>query len=129
MSLNKTVLKLNAIFLMLIGALQMIFELLSHFMGIGPLANRFLQSPYTIGFFEAHGLAVLMGILLWRAAANPQKFWHQLAVIIHILLGGANLLFWKSFIQLDFVTPGIVATLFHGVFIVTEAYCAWRTEW
>lgn len=129
MSLNKTVLKLNALFLMLIGSLQIIFELLSHFMGAGPLADRFLESPYTLGFFEAHGLAVLMGILLWRAAANPQKFWHQLAVIIHILLGGANLLFWNSFIQLDFVAPGIVATVFHGIFVVLEAYCAWRTEW
>lgn len=129
MSLNKTVLKLNAIFLMLIGSLQMTFELLSHFKGAGPLADRFMGSPYTLGFFEAHGLAVLMGILLWRAVANPQKFWHQLAVVIHILLGGANLLFWDSFIQLDFVVPGIVATVLHGIFIVAEAYCAWRTEW
>ena len=129
MVLNKTVLKLNAIFLMLIGSLQMIFELLSHFLGAGPLTHRFLASPYTLGFFEAHGLAVLMGILLWRAAANPQKFSHQFAVIIHILLGGANLLFWNSFIQLDFVAPGIVATVFHGIFVVMEAYCAWRTEW
>lgn len=129
MSLNKTVLKLNALFLMLIGSLQIIFELLSHFMGAGPLADRFLASPYTLGFFEAHGLAVLMGLLLWRASANPQKFWHELAVIIHILLGGANLLFWNSFIQLDFVAPGVVATVFHGIFVVMEAYCAWRTEW
>jgi len=129
MSLNKTVLKLNALFLILIGCLQIIFELLSHFMGAGPLDDRFLASPYTLGFFEAHGLAVLMGILLWRASANPQRFWHQLAVVIHILLGGANLLFWNSFIQLDFVMPGIIATVFHGIFIVMEAYCAWRTEW
>ena len=129
MYLNKTVLKLNAFFLMLIGSLQIIFELLSHFIGAGPLADRFLASPYTLGFFEAHGLAVLMGILLWRAAANPQRFWHQLAVVIHVLLGGANLLFWNSFIQLDFVTPGIIATVFHGIFVVMEAYCAWRTKW
>jgi hypothetical protein len=129
MSLNKTVLKLNALFLILIGSLQIMFELLSHFMGTGPLADRFLASPYTLGFFEAHGLAVLMGILLWRASANPQRFWHQLAVVIHVLLGGANLLFWNSFVQLDFVTPGIIATVFHGIFIVVQAYCVWRTEW
>jgi hypothetical protein len=126
MLLNKTVLKLNAAFLILIGSLQMIFELLSHFGGIGPLANRFTQSPFTIGFFEAHGLAALIGLLLWRASANPEKFWHQFAIVIHILLGGANLLFWNSFVQLDFVLPGIVATVFHGVFIFGEAYCAWR---
>jgi hypothetical protein len=128
-SLNKTVLKLNAVFLMLIGSLQMIFELLSHFRGVGPLTDRFSASPYTIGFFEAHGLAVLMGILLWRSAANPQNFWHSLAVAIHILLGGANLLFWNSFVQMDFVLPGIIATIFHGIFLAAESYCAWRTEW
>ena len=126
MILNKIVLKLNAAFLMLIGSLQMLFESLSHFRGIGPMADRFMGSPFTIGFFEAHGLAVLMGILLWRASAHPEKFWHQLAVVVHLLLGGANLLFWSSFVQLDFVLPGIVATVFHGIFISSEAYCASR---
>ena len=128
MSINKTILRFNAVFLMLIGSLQVTFELLSHFKGVGPLANRFVGSPYTIGFFEAHGLAVLMGVLLWRASADPQKFWHSFAVVIHVFLGCANLLFWNSFVQLDFVLPGIVATIFHGVFIVSESYCAWRKE-
>jgi hypothetical protein len=123
---TRPVLKLNAAFLTLIGSLQMVFELLSHFGGLGPLSDRFIESPYTIGFFEAHGLAVLMGLLLWRASAHPEKFWYQFAVVVHILLGGANLLFWNSFVQLDIVLPGIVATVFHGVFIFLEAYCAWR---
>jgi len=125
-SLNKSVLRFNALFLILIGSLQMLFELLSHFAGIGPLADRFNASPYTIGFFEAHGLAILMGILLWRASAEPQKFWHGFAVVVHVLLGGANLLFWDSFVQLNVGMPGSVATIVHGVFIVSESYCAWR---
>lgn len=125
--MNKKILRFNAIFLVLIGSLQMLFELLSYFLGTGPLAERLMGSPFTIGFFEAHGLAVLMGILLWRASNAPQKFWHVFAVIIHVLLGGANLIFWNSFIQMDFVLPGIVATVFHGIFIVMEAYCAWST--
>lgn len=126
MILNKTVLKLNAGFLVLIGSLQMIFKSLSHFVGAGPLVDRFTASPYTIGFFEAHGLAVLMGILLWRASQSPEKFWHQFAGVIHLLLGGANLLFWNSFVQLDFVLPGILATIFHGLFILLETHCARR---
>jgi len=79
------VLKLNGAFLILIGSLQMVFESLSHFAGLGPLSDRFMGSPYTIGFFEAHGLAVLMGLLLWRASADPEKFWHQFAIVVHIL--------------------------------------------
>jgi hypothetical protein len=126
MTLNKTILKFNAVFLVVIGSVQLTFESLSHFTGAGPLADRFSASPYTIGFFEAHGLAVLMGILLWRASQHPEISWHQLAVVIHILLGGANLLFWDSFVQLDFVLPGIVATIFHGFFIFSEAYFARR---
>jgi len=125
--MNKKILRFNAIFLVLIGSLQMLFELLSYFLGVGPLAERLIGSPYTIGFFEAHGLAVLMGILLWRASNAPQKFWHVFAVVVHVLLGGANLLFWNSFVQMDFVLPGIAATVFHGIFIVLESYCAWRT--
>ena len=125
MPFPQKVLRFNAIFLIGIGSLQMVFELLSHFGGTGPLTERFFASPYTIGFFEAHGLAVLMGVLLWRASAEPQKFWHGFAAITHILLGGANLLFWDSFVQLDFALPGMIATVFHALFIGLEAYCAW----
>lgn len=126
--MNKTVLRLNAAFLVLIGSLQMLFELLSHFKGAGPLGERFLASPYTLGFFEAHGLAVLLGFLLWRASADPQRFWHLLAVVVHLFLGGANLFFWDSFVQLDFVLPGILATIFHGIFLILESYCAWQSQ-
>jgi hypothetical protein len=123
------VLRANALFLVLIGSLQIVFELLSHFGGIGPLAERFNGSAYTIGFLEAHGLAVMMGVLLWRAASEPKRvFWHRFAIVVHLFLGGANLLFWKSFVQLNFIVPGIVSTVFHLLFIIAEAYCTRPTQ-
>jgi hypothetical protein len=121
--MRQTILRLNGTFLLVVGLAQAIFELLSHFLGLGPLGTRFVDSAYTIGFFEAHGLAVLIGLLLLRAAVvRPDRFWHAFAVVVHLLLGGANLLFWSSFVELDFVGPGLVATVFDGIFLVAESY-------
>jgi hypothetical protein len=106
----------------------MLFEVLSHFAGIGPLADRFLNSPYTIGFFEAHGLAIFVGLLLIKFSSKTKPFWNWLAVAIHAFLGGANLLFWGSFVQLDFVLPGIIATSFHILFLFFQLYFALKAE-
>ena len=111
----------NGAFLALVGGAQMIFELLSHFRGIGPLGRIFAGSSYTIGFFEAHGLAFLIGLLLIGLAASGQKrYWHIFATCVHLLLGGANLLFWSSFAAWGLVPMGAIATAFHGLFLVAQ---------
>jgi hypothetical protein len=118
------ILRVNAVFLLVVGFAQAVLELLSHFRGVGPLAERFVDSPYTIGFFEAHGLAALIGLMMFHASlGRPKRSWHLYAMGVHLLLGGANLLFWDSFVRLDFVAPGIVATVFHGAFILAQAGC------
>jgi hypothetical protein len=115
------ILKADGAFLALVGGAQMIFELLSHFRGVGPLGQIFTASHYTLGFFEAHGFALLIGLLLiFVASADPKRFWHTFAVCVHMLLGGANLLFWSSFVALRLVPMGIVATVFHGLFILAN---------
>ena len=124
MRTRKNVLRLNAVFLLLVSLAQATSELLSYFLGVGPLAGKFTSSPYTIGFFEAHSLATLIGLILFKASlGEPERFWHIFAVSVHLLLGGANILFWDSFVTLDFVGPGIVATFFHGIFVVTHTGC------
>jgi hypothetical protein len=47
-----------------------------------------------IGFIEAHGLALIIGVPLWQAA--PLRIWHLTAAAVHLLLGTANLVFWPS---------------------------------
>ena len=122
--LRRTVLNFNGGFLTLVGGAQIVFELLSHFIGIGPWGNIFAHSPYTIGFVEAHGLALLIGLLLIRVAApNPQPHWHLFAIGVHLLLGGANLLFWDSFVQFGLVAPAFIATVLHGVFLIAQGHC------
>ena len=110
-------------FLALVGGTQVIFELLSHFFGVGPWGRIFAGSHYTIGFLEAHGLAFLIGLLLIGVAASDQKrYWHGFAACIHLLLGGANLLFWSSFVYWGLVPMGAIATVFHGLFLVAQLF-------
>lgn len=98
-------------------------ETLGHFLGTGPLAST-VESPHTIGGFEAHGLAALIGVLLVRAADHPERrLWHVVGLSTHLFLGGANLLFWNSFVFQDLVPVGIVTTALHGVFVVAHGAC------
>ena len=50
----------------------------------------------TLGFVEAHGLAMLLAVVLLGAATAPSPADHLLATAVHMLLGGANLLFWDD---------------------------------
>lgn len=128
MNWRQLILRLDGGFLGFVGLAQMLFEVLSHYFGIGPLAERFLNSPYTIGFFEAHGLAVFVGLLLIKFSSKPERFWNWIAVAIHVFLGGANLLFWESFVQLDFILPGIIATTIHILFLFFQLYFALKVQ-
>jgi hypothetical protein len=124
---RKTLMRANGAFLALVGGTQVIFELLSHFFGVGPWGRIFAGSHYTIGFLEAHGLAFLIGLLLIGvAAANPKRFWHGFAASVHALVGGANLLFWSSFVYWGLVPMGAIATLFHGLFLVAQLFLLLR---
>jgi hypothetical protein len=116
-------------FLALVGGTQMSFELLSYYTGSGPLGQVFAGSHYTIGWVEAHGLACFIGILLISmAAAEPKRAWHGFAACVHLLLGGANLLFWQSFVFWERVPMGAAATVIHGLFLAAQLYYVVRAS-
>ena len=84
----------------------MVSETLGHFFGRGPLA-AIQGSPYTIGGFEAHGLAILIAALLLRAARlADRRLWHIVDLATHLLLGSSNILFWSGFVQQGLVMVG-----------------------
>lgn len=115
---------LDGLFLLLAGSVQIVLEFAGHFWHAGPHATIFGSSPYTIGFVEAHGLAALVGLLLFRAASGARTpFWYGFAVAVHLLLGGANLLFWDSFATFGLGNAGKAATLLHLLFIVAQSVC------
>ena len=122
-ALSRKVLQFDGGFLLLAGGAAMIIETVGHFLGIGPLAET-RGSPYTIGSFEAHGLAIIFAILLLRAATVSDRFlWHQVGLIVHLLLGGSNLLYWSSFVQLSLVPMGVITTVLHFVFVIAHWLC------
>jgi hypothetical protein len=122
-TLSRRILEFDGGFLLLAGAAAMIIETVGHFLGIGPFAQT-KGSPYTIGSFEAHGLAIIFAILLLRAAAVSDRFlWHQVGLIVHLLLGGSNLLYWSSFVQLNVIPMGVITTVLHIAFVIAHWTC------
>jgi uncharacterized membrane protein len=118
----------NGIFLVVVGGVQVVFELAAYYAGAGPYGYVFEESPYAIGWVEAHGLAFIIGVLLITVAARDgRRFWHVFAAAVHALLGTANLVFWDSFVVFGMVPMGIAATVVHFV-LVTAHSAAWAVS-
>jgi hypothetical protein len=127
MRMRRFALRADGVFLVTVGGSQVVFELIGHFTGGGPLGAMFLASPYTLGWFEAHGLALLIGLLLLAHAGEGGRVWHRFALAVHALLGGANIIFWSSFRTFESEPLGIAATTCHFLFVGAHAICLRRT--
>ena len=87
-------------FLLVAAAGGFVSDVLGIFYAQGPVASVIASAPHAgIGLIEAHGLAFIIGMLLWRA--EPVRAWHLTAAAVHILLGSANLVFWQVFVAGD----------------------------
>jgi hypothetical protein len=121
--LRKALLVADATFLLVASTGGMIADLAGAFAGIGPQRNVLGPAPYAaIGFVEAHGLAFILGVLLWRA--EPVRSWHFAAGAVHVLLGTSNLLFWQIFIATDMLAMGWVTTVLHWLFVALQLTAA-----
>jgi len=124
LQLRKTVLLLNGLFLTGMGGAFALFDLWGYYLGGGPLGHIMHNLLYTIGFFEAHALACILGLLLLRARrVDPAPVWHLVGATIHLLLGSANLLFWPLAVQWQAERPEMVVTTIHGLFMVAQLIC------
>ena len=113
--------RINGTFLVVVGGVQVVLELLSYYAGAGIYGPIFRSSPYTIGWVEAHGLALLIGLLFLRVAVpDGRHVWSAFAIAVHTLLGTANLVFWGSFVHFNLVTMGIAATVAHALFVAAH---------
>lgn len=125
-SLSRWSLRLDGGFLVAAGSGGIVADTVGHFFGVGPLSET-LGSPHTIGGFEAHGLAVILGsFMLHSANAMQRRKWHALGLIVHLLLGTANVTFWASFAQLGVLPVGIITTALHVAFVGVQGVCLWR---
>ena len=120
---RRWILRANALYLLIASTSGTLADLAGSFLSRGPQGPILAAAPYTaIGFVEAHGLAFILGVLLWRAA--PERSWHLTAAAIHVLLGTANVVFWPIFIAADMLTAGYVTTGLHWLFVVFQLRAA-----
>jgi hypothetical protein len=115
---GKALLLVNGVVLGGVAFIQAMLDLAAAFLNLGPTAAALYNNPDAIGYFEAHGLAFFAAILIIGHRNAPHAGWHWFAAAVHLLLGGANLLFWSSFSTYGLVPMGIVATAMHGAFLL-----------
>ncbi len=103
---RRLLLRANAVFLIVaaVGA-WVTADFPASFSGSGPIGPLIAHQPALgIGFIEAHGLAIILGVLLWRAVSTTS--WHLTGAAIHLLLGTCNVIFWQLFIATDTLPMG-----------------------
>jgi hypothetical protein len=122
-AIRQMILRGNALYLFVASVAGFRTDVLGIFFGRGAASHLVAGAPHAgIGFIEAHGLACILGVLLWRA--EPQRLWHLTGAAIHLLLGTANLVFWQLFIAADILWVGYVTTSLHWIFAVLQLCAA-----
>jgi len=116
---RKILFKLNAGFLVLMGGVIMIADVVGYRSGLGPMGRMLHNNVLAVGMQEAHGLAFLFGLTLFiYAVPDMRPSWHLTCAGIHILLGGSNLMYWSGAVEYGIVGPEIVVTAIHGLLVV-----------
>jgi hypothetical protein len=122
-AIRQGILRANAIFLLVAATSGFLTDVLGIFFSVGAQAPIIGSAPNAgIGFIEAHGLAFIIGVLLWRAA--PVRSWHLTAAGVHVLLGVSNLVFWPIFVAADALWAGYVTTTLHWSFVALQLIAA-----
>jgi hypothetical protein len=120
---RQAILRADAIFLLLIAAGGLWMDVLAIVFADGPQSRVIASAPLAgMGFLEAHGLALIIGILLWRA--DPLRSWHITAVAVHVILGMASLMFRQIFIVAGILAAGYAMTSLHFLFVVIQLFAA-----
>lgn len=122
--LGHLLLRTNGLLLTIVAAFSAVADLAGHFLGVGPHGTRLLGDPGTLGYFEAHALAIIVGVVLYRCAAREDNTGHLLGTAVHGLLGASNLMFWSTAEHYDMQSAVGIATIVHGVFVVAHVAVA-----
>ncbi len=120
---RRIILRANALWLLVASSCALVMDVAGAFFSRGPEAAMLAAVPgAAIGFIAAHGLAFILGVLLWRA--RPARSWHVTAVAVHLLLGTANVVFWQMFVDAGILPVGIVTTSLHFLFVAVQLVAA-----
>lgn len=125
---GKGLLLVNGTILAAVALGAALSDLAGAFLDSGPMAATLHQNPDAIGFFEAHGLALIAAVLLLIHRRADGASWNWTAACVHLLLGAANLMFWPVFAATGLLALGYATTAMHGVFLLLELAAGfWRT--
>jgi hypothetical protein len=109
------IVRANALYIGIAGVAGLIFDIRGVLFGLGPQGLVLADAPHAaIGFVEAHGLAAILSVVLWRSAAARAS--HVAAFAMDALLGTSNLAFWPLFVFTDALMVGYVTTTLHLTF-------------
>ena len=123
-TVRRKILRANAIWLVIAASGGLLMDVLGIFFGRGPQSGIGAVAPQAgVGLIEAHGLALIFGVLLWHAE-RPLRYWHFTAATAHALLGVANLVFWQYFIAGGMLVAGYLTTLLHWLFVALQLWAA-----
>jgi hypothetical protein len=121
------ILRLNGLYLMLSAVSGAIMDIRGIFFGAGPEAIVVRQAPYSgIGLLEAHCLAFIVGLILWRA--ETVRFSHLIGGTAVAVLGTCNLVFWQIFVAVGNLTMGYFFTSLHWLFAILQFAAAFYTS-
>jgi hypothetical protein len=117
---RRTILQVNAIYLGAASCMGLIaLDLRGVLLGTGPEARILAVAPdAAVGFFESHGLALILAITLWRAPAVRAS--HVTGAAACALLGTCNLVFWHIFTAIDALMLGYVTTTLHWTVAIAQ---------
>lgn len=114
---GKGLLLVNGLVLSAVALVSGLADLAGHFFGLGPFA-MYQGNLDSLAFVEAHGLALIVAILLVVHRNWPTARWHWVGAAMHTLLGGCNLIFWPLFAANNSLTLGVVTTAMHIAFVL-----------
>jgi hypothetical protein len=125
---RKLLLRANGAYLIFASTVALlVLDLPAIFFNAGPAAAVLANAPHAgIGFVEAHGLAFILGVLLWNAPAI--RYSHLTASAVQSLLGVANLVFWPIFTVSGMTGAGIALTAIHLSFAGLQYHAARKVD-
>jgi hypothetical protein len=125
--LRKLLLRTHGVWLVLAAVQGLAMDVAGAFFAAGPEAPMLAAAPFAaLGFLEAHGLALLVGLWFWRAP--PRRTWFLTSAAVGALLGGGNLLFWPIFHFADLMAVGYLTTTLHLGFAAAALHAALARE-
>ena len=127
-SQRPTLLLVNGLILGAVALLQFVLDFVAYWFALGPTAPALHGNLDTIGYAEAHGLALGLAALLILRRRDGWAGWHLVAGLAHGLLGICNLIFWPLFATWNLEPMGVAATAMHAIFVGFElnAYFGWH---